>query len=52
MGDFFRVWGDENPYQGLGTSSVSVNGEQYEGDYNKIPFEEGMRVIIGFSSQQ
>ena len=51
MGDFFRVWGDDNPYRGMGTNNVSVNSELYQGDYNDIRLEDGLRVIIDFMSQ-
>jgi hypothetical protein len=51
MGDFFRAWGDDNPYEGLETASVSVNGERYEDDYSGIVLEGKMRVIIDFISQ-
>ena len=51
MGDFFRVWGDDNPYRGMGTNNVSVNSELYQGDYNDIRLEDGLRVIIDFKTQ-
>jgi hypothetical protein len=50
-GDFFRVWGPGNPYQGLKAVNVSVNGERYTEDYRKIVFQDGMRVVIEFASQ-
>ena len=50
MGDFFRVWGDDSLYQGLETTSISVNGERYEDDYRDIVLKDGMRVIIDFKS--
>ena len=49
VGDFFRVWGDDSPYQGLGTHSVSLNNEPYEGDYRDIALEDGIIVIIDFA---
>ena len=51
LGDFFRVWGDDNPYRGLETNNVSVNSELYKDDYNDIRLEDGLRVIIDFKSQ-
>ena len=50
MGDFLRVWGDDSLYQGLETTSISVNGERYEDDYRDIVLKDGMRVIIDFKS--
>ena len=47
--DFFRVWGDDNPYRELGIHNVSLNNERYEGDYNDIVLEDGTSVIIDFA---
>jgi len=48
LGDFFLVWGDENPYREVGFVGASVNGEPYEGDYRTLILEDGQRIVIEF----
>ena len=53
VGDFFRVWGDDNPSlrPGAGVENVSLNGQPYSGDYRDIVFEDGQRIVVAFGDR-
>ena len=51
VGDFFDVWGDDNPYRDMPAINVSVNGQRYEGDYRTVVLEDDLRLVIEFSSR-
>ncbi len=51
VGDFFKVWGEDNPYLGAGIENVSLNGQPYIGDYRDIVFEDGQRIAVAFGNR-
>lgn len=53
VGDFFRVWGADNPSlrPGAGVENVSLNGQPYDGDYRDIEFEDDQRIVVAFGDR-
>ncbi len=50
MGDFFEVWGTENPYINSEVVSISLNGKRYNGDYRELLLEDAQNVVIEFEN--
>ena len=50
MGDFFEVWGTENPYINSEVVSISLNGKRYNGDYRELILEDAQNVVIEFEN--
>ena len=50
MGDFFDVWGEENPYINSEVVSISMNGKRYNGNYRELILEDGQNIVIEFEN--
>ena len=48
MGNFFEVWGDDNPYINSEVVTISLNGKIYMENYRELILEDGQNVVIEF----
>jgi hypothetical protein len=48
LGEFFEIWGDENPYVGLEMTGLSVNGQRHMGGWEELVLEDHQRIALDF----
>lgn len=46
LGEFYEIWGEENPYIGLEVTGLSVNGQRYMGAWEELVLEDRQRIAL------